>query len=292
MNKLAFPFRIIKSISYRLRKYCPNIIYINLLGVWKILDINSFEVRNKSTNKLIRDALNNDIVKPKGLIIFIYTDDYAPLNNSFPYILSFLSIRFFAYATSSDQVNIELIPDFLFDKWPAAKITSYNQTREELILKSTSPPIFNTCFWAGNTSTHIARQLFYSKFSANKRFTVYDSTKPDSPFISIAEHCNYKYLIDIEGRGYSSRIKLLLLTGRPLFIQERVLNEYYHSMLIPYRHYIPVKSDFSDLIDLLDWADNNTEIVDCIGYNAKEFAMSNLSYDASLQYLRRLLING
>ena len=116
--------KIYNSFTYRFKKFIPNIIYLNLFSTWKLLDINSFEIRNKSTNKMLFDALFSKGLKPNGFLLLFYTDDYPTISNFLVSILNLMSIRVFAYSSSSNHNNIELIPDFLFDKWPAAKIES------------------------------------------------------------------------------------------------------------------------------------------------------------------------
>ena len=84
----------------------------------------------------------------------------------------------------------------------------------------------------------------------------------------------FGYLLDIQGKGYSSRLKLLLHTGRPVFIAQRPWKEYYHAALQPLVHYIPVKEDLSDLMSQLDWADAHPEEAAAIGRAGQAFAQA------------------
>lgn len=64
---------------------------------------------------------------------------------------------------------------------------------------------------------------------------------------------DYSILLDIEGGGYSARLKYLLLSNKPLLIVNRPYKEFFFKNLQEYVHYIPVKRDLSDLIDKTKW---------------------------------------
>jgi hypothetical protein len=96
-------------------------------------------------------------------------------------------------------------------------------------------------------------------------------------------------LIDIEGVGYSARTKLLLFTGRPLFLQERRHIEYWYQWLRPWQHYIPVASDLSDLIERIEWANRHQAECRRIAENAQQFALKHLTRDAAVDYLQEVL---
>jgi hypothetical protein len=92
----------------------------------------------------------------------------------------------------------------------------------------------------------------------------------------------YNVLIDIEVNNYSASMKYLLWSRRPLLIVDRVYKEYFFKHLLPWVHYIPVKSDLSDLIDRTTWVLNpaNQDEARIIAENAFEFAKSELTRDA------------
>ena len=95
-------------------------------------------------------------------------------------------------------------------------------------------------------------------------------------FVSLAGHCRYRYLIDLEGAGYSGWLKLLLFAGRPLFIQTRWRREFFFDGLVPFKHYIPVKQDLSDLSSQIDLAEANPELAAAIAREGQELGIGNL----------------
>jgi hypothetical protein len=68
------------------------------------------------------------------------------------------------------------------------------------------------------------------------------------------DYIKHKYLIDIDGNAWSSRFILLLSTGCVIFKVETPWVEYFNEFLVPYKHYIPVASDSSDLPEKIQYA--------------------------------------
>jgi len=61
---------------------------------------------------------------------------------------------------------------------------------------------------------------------------------------------NYKYLLDVDGNGWSARYKRLLVS-RALIFKSTVFPEWYQERIQPWKHYVPVQLDWSDLYDSL-----------------------------------------
>lgn len=263
----------------------PNII-INYKYKKKKLNINinhGFQSRNEASVILfleafceIKEAIN------RNFSIIFFTGDYPILN-----------VKCLSFSKSEDFEQVTTIPNFDFAFWKEAGILDYQIQIDKIIEKSKFDFEIPKLFWIGNVKTNKSRLDFYEKFSninliECRHFEV--NSVPEKDFVSLEDHCKFKYLIDIQGNGYSGRIKYLLFTGRPLFIQERKYKTYYHDMLVPYEHYVPVEEDFSDLISKLTWLEENPEIAENIAKNAKEFAINNLQKKAVINtYSSRLL---
>ena len=69
----------------------------------------------------------------------------------------------------------------------------------------------------------------------------------------------YSAVIDIEGNGYSGRLKHLLWSHRPVLLIDRPHKEYFFKYLKEWIHYVPVKRDMSDLVEKTRWVLNNYE---------------------------------
>ena len=58
--------------------------------------------------------------------------------------------------------------------------------------------------------------------------------------------------------------------------QESSSAGFFYSALVPYEHFIPVRSDFTDLISQLEWAQAHDAQARTIAKNARGFARSHL----------------
>ncbi|KAJ7651143.1 glycosyltransferase family 90 protein [Roridomyces roridus] len=61
---------------------------------------------------------------------------------------------------------------------------------------------------------------------------------------------NYKYVVDIDGNGWSGRFKRLLVSNSLVF-KTTLYPEWYSGRIVPWIHYVPVQLDLSDLHDTL-----------------------------------------
>ena len=256
----------------------------------KIENFNSFQTRAESSIKMLMDALSLGITN-KDLSFNLHTGDF-PANT--------IEHSNFYYCCGSKEKLDFVFPDFIFDHWRQAGIADYKSTTEQIIEAANNPFVYNKMLWIGNVQTNPIREKvisyaeqFPEKIEAyNTAVDQYMGGSKTNPYISLADHTKYKYLIDIEGRGYSGRLKLLLYTRRLLFIQERQWKSYYHFELEPYTHFIPVKNDLSDLLSQISFVEQNGEkYYTEIANNAYQYAIKNLTYDNAINRIKKLLDN-
>ena len=108
-----------------------------------------------------------------------------------------------------------------------------------------------------------------------------DALKSTSVYISMSELAKrYAVLIDIQGYGYSGRLKYLLWSHRPMLLVNRPHKEFFYDNLVAWEHYIPVKEDLSDLVEQTQWCLNNYEKAKEIAENAFQFCQKYLTRDA------------
>ncbi|KAF8634774.1 hypothetical protein AX15_000731 [Amanita polypyramis BW_CC] len=67
---------------------------------------------------------------------------------------------------------------------------------------------------------------------------------------SIKQAGNYKYIIDVDGNGWSGRFKRLVTTNSLIF-KTTIYPEWYSDRVAPWLHYVPIQVDLSDLHDTL-----------------------------------------
>lgn len=285
---------LISSIRFIIDSLNPHILLRTFSnGSYKLLTRPSFQTRTSSSGLLLLRSiflLNSTNTSLGNKTFVLFCDDYVPKIS----ILFQLILRrqILAYSCSTSMryfKKVILVPDFVFNSWPEAGITNYDDKCTSLYSHSINPIEFKgMIFWAGNTNTHSSRKILLEQSKQFKWLSVHD-TSSNKSFVSLEDHCKYEFLIDIRGRGYSGRVKLLMFSGRALFLQDRDYEEWYYPFIKPYVHYIPVKSDLSDLHSQYLWALDNKNLCDQIALNAQEFAMKNLTSIESVKYLANII---
>lgn len=71
----------------------------------------------------------------------------------------------------------------------------------------------------------------------------------------------HKYQINIDGTVAAYRLPYLLVGDSVVLKQDSIYYEHFYNELQPWKHYIPVKSNLSDLLEKLKWAKDNDEEV-------------------------------
>ena len=212
------------------------------------------------------------------------------------------------------------VPDWCFDAWPEAGVMQggYDAACARLAEAGARPPTDGKVLsWNGTAHHHPSRMRLVDLAKAHPQRlacnNVVDRIKeatqksdsvpgngavkeappsaPDPPqHRSLLEQVSRSaYLLDVQGKGYSSRLKLLLHSGRVVFIAARPWKEFYMSMLTAWVQYVPVQENLSDLIDRLDWADTHPDECATIASNAQDFAQKHLTKDAALHALAQAI---
>lgn len=113
----------------------------------------------------------------------------------------------------------------------------------------------------------------------------------DIRFVSWEEVLKHKYHMAIDGVTCSfPATQWKLLSGGLLFKQESPDIMYFYDELIAWKHYIPVKSDLSDLLEKIDWAKNHDLQAQKIAQNGRDFVLENLMPEHILLYCYKVLV--
>lgn len=256
-----------------------SILVRKLDGKLNFIELINYESRNQSTINLIRKANDKYLIEDFDWVL-VCTDDNEPKGN-FPIPVLSYSVKFNNFKQGC--------PDFLFEHWKETGISSYTKLTERL-MKFIQPPKHKILGWRG-APTHQSRRIFAEKFHTNHNCDVElikwkkSSTGKiyASNFISIEDQQKkWRYHIDIEGRGFSARLKLLFFLNRVVFIQDRDEKEWYFEHLKPWIHYVPVSRDFSDFNENLNKVINSPSLEKKIINNARNFALKYLTQDSAL----------
>lgn len=109
--------------------------------------------------------------------------------------------------------------------------------------------------------------------------------------LSPQEQSKYKYIVHVEGNVSAFRLSLELSMNSVILLVDSQWKIWYSHMLEPYKHYIPIKADLSDLIEKIEWCRNNDSECEQIAKNAKIFYTTYLNKNAIFDYTQKLIIN-
>ncbi len=105
-----------------------------------------------------------------------------------------------------------------------------------------------------------------------------------------AEHLKFKYQILVDGNSCAYSRAYWQLFSNSVIVKNNSNNiQWYYGALQPYVHYLPVVSDFSNLIEILEWAKANDRNSYEISQNAKNFAHANLLREDMYYYIYLVL---
>jgi hypothetical protein len=250
-------------------------------------DFGGYETRNQSTLKLLAQAV------------------IAVPSVQFPWILvntgdrdvpgSFEGHRVFSYSTQSKDYG-SACPDFVFDHWKQTQLDDYEAVAQELAAVGASPPRTNKLGWRGANTNPV--RVAFARLNDGKLFDVelisWNRSDPQrltsNNFLSLSEQVrDWRYLIDVEGVGYSGRLKLLFFSRRVVFLQRRPYEEWYFPDLVPWVHYVPVERDMSDLMPALTRLREDPALERKIIEQSFEFAAARLTRAAAIKRWIELL---
>jgi hypothetical protein len=104
------------------------------------------------------------------------------------------------------------------------------------------------------------------------------------------DHLKYKYLVDVDGNSCSYERYFWLLLSNSLVLKQVTQNvQWYYGGLEPYKHFLPVKEDLSDLVEKIQWAKGHDEECRLMAQRATEFVRENLAPEDTLLYFYLLL---
>ena len=117
-----------------------------------------------------------------------------------------------------------------------------------------------------------------------------------APTMGLEEQNQYRYLMDIDGNGWSGRFHRLLSTNS-VVLKSTVFPEWYQDQIVPWVHYVPVKVDYSDVYDIMAFFTGNPDgrgahegMAKRIGEQGKQFAKQHWRREDMAAYMFRLVL--
>ncbi|KAH9493097.1 Protein O-glucosyltransferase 1 [Bulinus truncatus] len=114
--------------------------------------------------------------------------------------------------------------------------------------------------------------------------------QPPAEEVKLEDHCKYRYLFNFRGVAASFRFKHLFLCNSTVFHVGKDWLEFFYPALKPWVHYVPVKSDLSDVRDLLLFARQNQNAMKDIARRGRQFIIDHLRLDDISCYWKMLLL--
>mmetsp|Transcript_11642 Transcript_11642/g.17923 ORF Transcript_11642/g.17923 Transcript_11642/m.17923 type:complete len:444 (+) Transcript_11642:249-1580(+) len=89
---------------------------------------------------------------------------------------------------------------------------------------------------------------------------------------SLLEMNRYKYLLSIEGNDVATGLKWMLYSNSVVFMSRPTVATWaMEDLLVPFVHYIPLANDYSNLLEMVKWANEHDEACQEISKRATEF---------------------
>jgi hypothetical protein len=99
----------------------------------------------------------------------------------------------------------------------------------------------------------------------------------------------YKYILNIDGSVTAFRLSAELAFGSVILKVDSKYKIWYLHLLEPWVHYIPIKSDLSDLKEKIEWCKSNQNTCEIIGSNARKFYYKYISKQMMMDYVQQTL---
>ena len=110
-------------------------------------------------------------------------------------------------------------------------------------------------------------------------------------FIDVYEKSTYKYILTIDGHVSAYRLSHEFSLGSVILLQESEFYLWFSKLIIPFKHYIPIKKDLSDLIDKIKWCIEHDEECKKIAINGYNFYKENLQINNIYDYMQNTINN-
>ena len=106
----------------------------------------------------------------------------------------------------------------------------------------------------------------------------------------VRTYFRYKYLLDIDGNSctYSWFRWILFSNSTPLKVLSNNI-QWYYGALVPFEHYIPIKEDFSDLVEMINFLKEHDDDAKAVAQNGQKIAREIFSQEKVDEYTVKLL---
>lgn len=91
-------------------------------------------------------------------------------------------------------------------------------------------------------------------------------------YTSMKDQLTFKYILMLEGNDVATGLKWQLVSNSVVFMAKpTTVSWLMEDVLVPFVHYVPLKDDYSNIIEMVHWARNNDEKCKWISAQATEY---------------------
>jgi hypothetical protein len=108
--------------------------------------------------------------------------------------------------------------------------------------------------------------------------------------LSPLDQARFKYIVHVDGHVSAFRLSYELGSGSVILLADSKYRMWFRKYLVPYKHFVPVNADLSNLFDQIKWCKENDEECRKITRNAREFYDKYLCKKGILDYMQALLV--
>ena len=253
-------------------------------GALSFEHVDNYESRGVSAERLIREAVGR----------YGFTMDFAFSVHTGD--MPDRAANLYSYTTTAKRDN-DTFPCFLYDSWPECGVPDYEAVCRGF---TNTIPLSQKIGWIGAPMVNV-RGRFMSQFADTEiseglenlwnRENRSDLAGNTPTYMTYQQQIDrWKYLIDMQGCGWSARLKVLLRSPRVVFLVEREYEEWFFRFLRPWVHYVPVKEDLSDLRENYYRIEGDPLLQRAIGINQRLFADTYLTRAAALREICRIIL--
>ena len=270
------------------------------LVVWKrgpgglqAVSLGGFQSRHDVVLDLLEQADREHVVPEFGPVV-VHTLDRPVSTVDQPW-------RSYAFCTADGYLDVP-VPDFVFGGWPEVGIDDFDETCWSVQCAGEQAPELPVTGWIGSVQTHPVRAVLLRLGQEHPDLLDVSQVDwlpgPDSSRLRSAggnsltldeQARRWSALLDVEGKGYSGRLKLLLHSGRPVLVQDRPWREWFWDSLVPMEHYVPVRRDLSDLVSQARWVQQHPQEAAHIGRAGQKLAHRLLTRRSAVEHWSRVL---
>lgn len=139
--------------------------------------------------------------------------------------------------------------------------TSNKASRKDLVRKYYKHKVYNI-------------GLSYANYKSDSNIINQEEQKFVKGKLSLEEQLKYLFILSVEGNDFATNLSWVMLSNSvPVMPKPLIETWKLEGNLEPYKHYLPVELDFSDLEEKINWGINNMDKCKEIVYQSKLYAL-------------------